>query len=143
MKVINLRCDQEHAFEGWFGSEDDYVSQSERGLVHCPVCDSAGVRKLPSAPHLNIGNPRQARQTPVPGMTPAQMRLLESVRQLIAASEDVGERFVEEARKIHYKEAEQRSIRGVASAEDRAVLEDEGIDILTVPWPLGVKETMQ
>lgn len=143
MKVINLRCDQEHAFEGWFASEDDYVSQSGRGLVHCPVCDSAAVRKLPSAPHLNIGNAQPARQTPVPGMTPAQMQLLESVRQLIAASEDVGERFVEEARKIHYEEAERRSIRGIASAEDRAALEDEGIDVLTVPWPVGAKETMQ
>lgn len=143
MKVINLRCDQEHAFEGWFASEDDYVSQSGRGLVHCPVCDSAVVRKLPSAPHLNIGNAQPARPMPVPGMTPAQMQLLESVRQLIASSEDVGERFVEEARKIHYEEAERRSIRGVASAEDRAALEDEGIDVLTVPWPVGAKETMQ
>jgi len=142
MKVINLRCEHEHAFEGWFASGDDYLSQSERGLVRCPVCDSAVVRKLPSAPHLNIGHANQPPPPPVDAMTP-QMRLLEQVRRLIAASEDVGDRFVEEARKIHYEEAGQRSIRGIASNEERAALEDEGIDVLTVPWPLVPKDTLQ
>ena len=54
MKVLNLQCSQTHGFEGWFGSEEDYLSQSERGLVTCPVCGDAMVSKLPSAPRLNL-----------------------------------------------------------------------------------------
>ena len=55
MKVLNLQCAGMHTFEGWFGSEEDYQSQRERGLVACPLCANTEVRKLPSAPRLNLG----------------------------------------------------------------------------------------
>ena len=62
LKVFNLCCDRGHRFEGWFGSADDYDSQSERGLIQCPVCDSRVITKTPSAPRLNFG----ATDTPAP-----------------------------------------------------------------------------
>jgi len=74
MKVLNLQCAGMHTFEGWFGSEEDYQSQRERGLVACPLCANTEVRKLPSAPRLNLGaaEPRAAKpisqeEGPVPG----------------------------------------------------------------------------
>jgi hypothetical protein len=159
VKVFNLACEHGHAFEGWFASGDDFESQQARGLMRCPSCDSAVVRKLPAAPHLNFNNspePRSPQRTaaapsapaPAPAeLTPAQAEaralVLQTLHKLITESEDVGERFAEVARKIHYGEDEQRSIRGVASVEERHALEDEGIDIISFPVPGGIKETLQ
>src|SRR5947207_12152188 len=55
MKVLNLQCSHQHGFEGWFGSEDDFQGQLERGLVECPICGDTAIAKLPSAPRLNLG----------------------------------------------------------------------------------------
>ncbi len=154
MKVFNLACEHDHRFEGWFGSAQAFDEQRERGLVECPVCASKSVRKMPSAPRLNLSSghdPQAAPSPPEDGRmtaampTPAQLQALwmKMARHLAETTEDVGERFAEEARRIHYSEAPERGIRGVATPEQRAELEDEGIEVLSFPLPAAAKEPLQ
>ena len=151
MKVLNLQCGHGHDFEGWFASHDDFESQRERGLLTCPVCNDAEIRKLPAAPRLNLG----ASATEAPASTPAtqdvaqlqpqqlQAAWMKMVRHVMAHTEDVGTRFADEARKIHYGESQERAIRGQASREETEALLDEGIDVLPLPVPAGLKEPLQ
>lgn len=150
MKVLNLQCTHRHGFEGWFGSEDDFQGQLERGLVECPICGDTAIAKLPSAPRLNFGaaQPAQASQaqkqdvvaTPDVAM---QAKWLQMVRHVLANTEDVGERFAEEARRIHYGETEERSIRGQASRQETEALLEEGIGVLPLPIPKALKDPLQ
>ena len=149
MKVLNLRCVHAHAFEGWFASEDDFQDQLVRGLVECPLCGDSAITKLPSAPRLNLGATEAAPaaapkqevvSSPNPELQAAWMQL---VKQVMANTEDVGERFAEEARKIHYGETEQRGIRGQASREETQELLEEGIGVLPLPIPKGIKGPLQ
>ncbi|CAN5522272.1 DUF1178 family protein [soil metagenome] len=171
MKVLNLRCSQLHAFEGWFASEDDFQRQLTRGLIECPLCADSGIQKMPSAPRLNFGG-YQVRDSEVssaaassavapplkvetarsdqvdisrPDMTnPAvQAAFLTALRQVVANTENVGQRFADEARRIHYGEAEARSIRGQASAREAVDLLEEGIDVMPLPMLPALKETLQ
>src|SRR5262245_36887302 len=91
MKVLNLQCSHHHAFEGWFGSEDDFQGQLSRGLLECPVCGDASVSKMPSAPRLNLGasEPQPKREvvaTPDAGIQAEWLRL---ARHVVAHTEDV------------------------------------------------------
>jgi hypothetical protein len=142
MKVFNLACEHDHPFEGWFASAEDYDDQLGRGLLECPVCASRQVRKMLSAPRLNLSS---ADSAPAVAPTPeaAQAMMLRLARHLIKNTEDVGERFAEEARRIHYKEAPERGIRGQASAEEARELAQEGIDVLALPMPALLKEPLQ
>ncbi|HEY0878907.1 MAG TPA: DUF1178 family protein [Zeimonas sp.] len=153
MKVFDLACEHGHAFEGWFASAEAFEAQLSRSLVRCPVCDSVQVRRTPSAPRLNLSAPTQPRApaakhsggqaTAMP--TDAQLRALwlQAARHLVRNTEDVGERFAEEARRIHYREAPERGIRGVTTEEQRAELEDEGIDVFSFPIPAAAEEPLQ
>lgn len=141
MLVLNLGCDKGHRFEGWFGSADDFESQQDRGLVSCPVCSSSRVQRLPSAPRLNVSRQREPAAAATATRPDPQQTALQLVRQMLAKTEDVGERFAEEARRIHYGEAEERGIRGRASREDALALVEEGIEIIALPEPL--KGTLQ
>ncbi|HCY16183.1 MAG: hypothetical protein A2Z93_11865 [Curvibacter sp. GWA2_64_110] len=155
MKVLNLQCDARHLFEGWFASEDDYAGQLERGLLVCPMCGSKAVAKLPSAPRLNLGaaRPEEAAQTKPPSekqdvvLGDAEQALqaayLQLARRIVAQTEDVGGRFAEEARKMHYGEVEARGIRGQASREETEALLDEGIAVMPLPLPDALKEPLQ
>jgi hypothetical protein len=146
MKVLNLRCAQDHRFEGWFGSDDDFRTQGERGLVACPICNDKAISRLPSAPRLNVSTQRGEAGTPTAGEIAearAQGRWLQAVRELINKTEDVGDRFPEEARRIHYGEAKERGIRGHASTEDADALREEGIEVVTLPVPEPLKGTVQ
>ena len=147
MKVFNLSCDLEHAFEGWFASHEDFDRQSAAGLVTCPVCGSHAVQKLLSAPRLNISGAQEPAVAKEPVALPneAAMRsmLAQMARHIVASTEDVGERFPEEARRIHYEEAPRRSIRGVASKDEAAALEDEGIDVMPLPFAEWLKNPLQ
>ena len=164
MKVLNLQCSQAHGFEGWFGSEEDYLSQSERGLVTCPVCGDAMVSKLPSAPRLNLRS-HEASKAPenkssehnapstaapaapesMPSAQAAQLQaaMWQAVKHVLAHTEDVGSDFAEEARKIHYGEAKERHIRGQASLEETQSLIEEGIEVMPLPLPEGLKGPLQ
>jgi hypothetical protein len=148
MKVLNLRCQHDHAFEGWFASETDFQDQAARGVVECPLCGSQQVHRLPSAPRLNLSGaraPEASAPAPIPaadGVADAatlQAQWLQAVGQVIRNTEDVGERFPEEARRIHYGETPNRGIRGQASAAQRAELADEGIEVVALPLPAARK----
>ena len=145
MKVLDLRCGNDHRFEGWFDSEDDFLSQEGRGLVQCPVCADGQVIRLPSAPRLNVSGLRiEPEAAPVPDrQTVMQSQWLRAVRHMIANTEDVGERFPEEARRIHYGEIEERGIRGQATREQTEALLEEGIPVMPLPIPAALKETLQ
>lgn len=146
MKVLNLQCSRQHVFEGWFGSDDEFQGQLAGGLVECPLCGDTAVAKLPSAPRLNFG----AQPSPVPKQDIATMpevsmqrAWLQMVRHVMAHTEDVGERFAEEARRIHHGEVEERGIRGQASREEAEALLEEGIGVLPLPIPKALKGPVQ
>lgn len=143
MIVLNLLCDSGHSFEGWFASADAFRSQSQRSLVSCPRCNSAQVRLMPSAPHVRRATqavapaeqPAKAASVPLPAVTPEMVQVFQALAQAARKAENVGERFPEEARRIHYQEAPARNIRGVASAEQTMELLDEGILVLPATVP--------
>jgi len=147
MKVFNLCCDQDHAFEGWFASAQAFDAQLASGLLECPLCGSHEVVMTPSAPRLNLGGaqPPAAVKEPVAMSNDDSMRaaLLQMARTIVANSEDVGESFPEEARRIHYAEAPKRSIRGVASKDEAAELADEGIEVMPLPFGHLLKNPVQ
>ncbi|MES2973559.1 MAG: DUF1178 family protein [Pseudomonadota bacterium] len=146
MKVLNLQCTHQHDFEGWFASEDDFQGQLGRGLVECPMCGDTGITKMLSAPRLNLGaSAPQAPKQEVVAAPDATMQAawMKMVRQVMANTEDVGEKFPEEARRIHYGEAEERGIRGQATAAETEALIEEGIGVLPLPVPKALKGTLQ
>ena len=148
MKVLDLRCQHGHRFEGWFASEDDFLDQNGRGLVECPLCADRIVQRLPSAPRLNLSGATEPAAAPsppaeVPGPPDLQALWLKAVQHVLATTEDVGERFADEARRIHYGETEVRGIRGQASPEQREALRDEGIEVMPLPIPAALKGPLQ
>ena len=149
MKVLDLKCAQQHVFEGWFASEDDFQQQRARGLVSCPLCGDAQVDKQLSAPRLNLGaaaepvvakNPSETMPA-VAGDAGLQAAWLRTLREAVARTEDVGERFAEVARQMHHGEIEERGIRGRTSAREAVALLEEGITVL--PLPPALKEPLQ
>jgi hypothetical protein len=173
MIVFNLACAQQHLFEGWFGSSDDFESQRQRGLVSCPVCGDKTIEKRLSAPRLNFGasapglDSGKDASTPtlssggatlVPSadkmvmaqdersqalMAQAQKMWMDVAKQVIANTEDVGSSFAEEARRIHYREAPERGIRGQATADEAEALRDEGIAVASLHLPEALKGPLQ
>jgi hypothetical protein len=145
MKVLNLRCANGHGFEGWFASEDDFLDQNGRGLVECPLCSDRVIARMPSAPRLNLSGARGADATPqaAPAEADLQALWMKAVRHALANTDDVGERFAEEARRIHYGETEARGIRGQATPDEREALRDEGIEVMSLPLPPALKGTVQ
>lgn len=171
MLVLNLCCAQDHGFEGWFASASEFESQQARGLVSCPVCGISEVRRLPSAPRLNVSHlrreaapaergsshaseasaPLAAAQDPAQPadgeamvrLSQLQGQLMQALRSMAAQTENVGVRFAEEARRIHYGEAAPRSIRGQASRADTEALIEEGIEVLPLPDLPGLDEPLQ
>jgi hypothetical protein len=141
MKVLNLQCALGHGFEGWFASNEAFETQLAGGLVECPVCSDTRVTKLLSAPRLNLG--ASAPSQPSPPVVEASARWMQAARELMARTEDVGDRFADEARKIHYGEAADRGIRGQATREQAEALAEEGIPVLQLPIPAALKETLQ
>jgi hypothetical protein len=148
MKVLDLCCDNQHRFEGWFQSDDDFAAQSARALIACPICEATQVTRLPSAPRLNLSGAgasakAPAAASPEQALARLQAAWMGALRRIVAQTEDVGSRFAEEARKMHYEEAPPRSIRGSASRDDMHALLDEGIEVLPLPLPSALKDTLQ
>jgi hypothetical protein len=142
MKVLDLCCAHQHRFEGWFASDEDLASQEQRGLLECPLCGDKTITRLPSAPRLNVARLRDAPPT-ADTTTLLQSQWMRAMRHVLAHTEDVGERFPEEARRIHYGESENRGIRGKASSQDTDALRDEGIEVMALPLPAALKEPLQ
>ena len=129
MIVYDLICRHGHDFEGWFDDAIDYEVQHRDGILECPVCGIAEVRKIPSASRLNLKH-----NDPAPQERQRRQKLLQMVHEHVEQNyEDVGTRFVEEARKMHYGEREQRNIRGAASWAEYQELRQEGIEALPLP----------
>jgi hypothetical protein len=154
MKVLDLKCAQHHVFEGWFASEDDFQSQHARGLVSCPLCGDAQVHKQLSAPRLNLGASPQAEPAALPAAEPAPSTLpatlpppeaqaawMKMMREVVAKTEDVGERFANVARQMHYGEVEERGIRGRTTPKQAMELLEEGIGVM--PLPPSLNEPLQ
>ena len=131
---FSLHCDKEHEFEGWFSSSKDFDGQSERGLVECPICGSREIGKSLMAPAVAVSKDTPARPL---AMDPERREMMRKLRDMVQAvkqnSEDVGERFADEARKIHHGEAKARGIIGKASADDAKSLIEDGIEIAPLP----------
>lgn len=138
MIVLNLSCDNEHRFEGWFANAGAFSEQCARGLVECPHCGSTHIERRPSAPYVNTATSRRDAAPPpetasTPSSQPDPARIIAALRVAARAAEDVGEKFPEEARRIHYGESEARNIRGRATGDDLGELLEEGIMVLPVP----------
>ena len=143
MKVLNLRCENGHGFEGWFGSDDEFLDQNGRAAIECPLCADRVISRLPSAPRLNLSGAREEGASAPPDGVPLQKAWLMAARQLMAQTEDVGERFPEEARRIHHGEIANRGIRGQATEAEREALREEGIEVMALPVPAALKGPIQ
>lgn len=144
MITYSLICENEHKFDAWFRNAEAYDEQHNRGIVACPMCNSRKVDKALMAPAVRMGADKGDRQVApraekmaVASGHPDQAKWLEMMRTLrakmVAEADDVGDKFAEEARKIHYKEADARGIYGEATREEVAGLVEEGIDFLPLP----------
>lgn len=131
----SLCCEKAHEFEGWFSESADFDRQKEAGYLTCPICGSGDVSKVLMAPAVTTA--RQKEDTQALAVSAAQKqamsKLKEAIQEIRASSEDVGEKFPEEARKIHYGEAEARGIIGQASPVEVKSLIEEGIEIAPLP----------
>ena len=160
MIKYQLICNQNHEFEGWFQSSAAYDEQVAKKLLRCPLCDSDQVKRALMTPNLSSPKRRksatslaadklessQAGHVSIQGRPPtaqdeqvqasgARLAELRQLRQKIMKDcRDVGKNFAEEARKIHYGEAEAEGIYGQATQEERESLKDEGIEIFDMPW---------
>ncbi len=130
-----LACEKGHEFEGWFAGSDDFDSQLQRGFLSCPVCSSVQVSKLLMAPSVSTARRKDEHQ--MLAMDSAKKEAIAKIREAVASiranAEDVGDKFPEEARRIHYGEADERGIIGHASVEEVEALLDEGIEIAPLP----------
>ena len=145
----NLRCERGHAFESWFQSSQAYETQEKRQLVNCPSCGSAKVERAIMAPQIvskksrdrTAPVPAAAADTAVPSSTPLMMaqerelraKLRELRYHIVKNADNVGERFPNEARKMHYGDIEHRPIYGEASPEEARSLIDEGVEVSPLP----------
>jgi hypothetical protein len=135
MIVYDLVCAQQHRFEGWFASTEDYARQHGQTMIRCPVCDDAAIERRPSA-NVQVGRsalPATESESESEAVTSGDAEALKLMRRLVASAENVGRAFPEEARKIHYDGAPKRGIRGQASPEEAESLRDEGIDFMSLP----------
>ena len=134
MIVYELKCSSGHVFEGWFRDAATYDRQAAAGKVACAVCGDKGVAKAPMAPRLAKRSNTAPAETK-PGLPAEAQKLLAELREKVESECDyVGERFSEEARRMHYGEAEKRGIYGEASDEQAKELVDEGIEVKKIPW---------
>jgi hypothetical protein len=145
----NLRCERDHAFESWFQSSSAYETQEKRKLVNCPVCGSAKVERAIMAPQIvskkgrdvPVQAPVAATEVATSASTPLMMaqerelraKLKELRDHIVKNADNVGERFPNEARKMHYGDIEHRPIYGEASPEEARSLIDEGVEVSPLP----------
>jgi len=140
MIVFNLGCDNDHRFEGWFSSGDDFERQKQEQMLTCPLCGSQQITRLPTAARVNTGRAEPVEKESS-GDSRSQYanfdaeRALRLISHIVENTEDVGRAFPEEARKIHYKESPERHIRGTASSKEVEALRDEGIEVVALPVP--------
>ena len=137
-----LICERKHEFESWFADSAAYDKQAKRGLLSCPQCGSGKIDKAIMAPRLSGTNREAAPEAPAPKnpvaiLSPQESEIRTKLKELrdhlTKNADNVGQKFPEEARKMHYGEIEHRSIYGVASPEDAKELLEEGIECHPLP----------
>ena len=133
-----LHCAGYHEFEGWFKDSDAFEEQRHKKKIDCPVCGSRKIDRVPSVP--NIASSRWQDAVQAKRARTLRQALHDLRRQVESTHENVGLRFAEEARKIHYGETEARGIYGEASSEEARDLLDEGIAVTPLPWIEESKE---
>jgi len=131
----SLTCDNAHEFEGWFSESADFDRQVASGFLTCPVCNSAAISKQLMAPSVSTARKKDEMQTLAmdTARKQAMAKLKEAIDAIKANAEDVGAKFPEEARKIHYGEADARGIIGKATPDEAQALVEEGIEIAAIP----------
>ncbi|MBB3236485.1 DUF1178 family protein [Phyllobacterium endophyticum] len=127
---FSLRCEQDHEFEGWFRNNDDFDTQVEKHFVSCPLCNSYKVEKALMAP--SVATSRRQEKIAI-AMSKMASELREMAKKVRENSDYVGSDFAEEARKIHFGEAEQRGIYGEATPDEVESLVDDGVDVMPLP----------
>ena len=149
MIVYDLACREAgHRFEGWFASSDDFTSQQKRGLLCCPQCGSANVEKAPMAPAVpRKGNQIQPAAAAMSGPVPTEIqqvmaRLAAMQSEALKQSTWVGAAFAEQSREMHYGEREVETIHGQATIEDARALQEEGIAVMPLPFPVAPPEEL-
>ncbi len=162
MIVFDLICGEDHRFEGWFRSSDDFADQTARGLLDCPQCGSPNITKAPMAPAVPAkGNTRadtpaapNSSQAPAQDTHPvASQPMPEDVQKALTAlaqaqekalkeSTWVGDKFAEASRAMHYGETDEKPIHGKASVEEAEALSDEGIAVAPLPFPIAPPEDL-
>ena len=143
MIIFELCCAHGHRFEGWFASGEEFTRQQESSLVTCPICDDARIERVPSArvsvakgaardnaPPAESTEERDTSENMAVGL-PAEA--VAKLREIVRNTENVGRRFPEEARRIHYQETPPRAIRGQASRDEAEALTEEGIEFASLP----------
>lgn len=156
LKVFDLECGNRHLFEGWFSSHEDYDAQQTRGLISCPLCQNDKIEKRLSAPRINFGHfepPRLETNASADAAAAAQetsrsliaanpeaaplmqmqAAVMKQMREFVSKTENVGDRFADEARRIHEGESDERPIRGTATREEREALAEDGIAVVALP----------
>lgn len=133
VKVFNLACENNHLFEGWFSSQEDFESQKKRGLLSCPVCGSETIERRPTATYVSGAVKAKENRD----IVRLRQHLMAYVRDIAGKAEDVGIRFADEARAIKRGTAPQRMIRGTCSVREAEKLVDEGISVVPVPETVG------
>jgi len=171
MIIFDLICqDGAHQFEGWFGSSGDFEQQQQDGMIICPTCGCARVKKAMMAPNVGVKSNQTSSALPIPTsmepspesvtasqpaeaksvsnavQVPAEFqelmgKLAKAQEKMLSGSEWVGGDFAERAREIHYGEVEEKPIHGVASEDEVAELDDEGIEIAPLPMPITPPES--
>jgi len=133
MIKYELKCRKDHVFEAWFYDSATYDKQAAGGKIVCPVCNSRKITKAPMAPR--IGKSKGEVAAAEAKEVAVAMKALRELRGHVEKNADyVGDQFAEEARKIHYGEADKRNIYGEATKEEARELTEEGIDVAMIPW---------
>jgi hypothetical protein len=134
MISFSLICDQSHEFQGWFRSGDDFDKQQKRGLVDCPHCGSHKIEKALMAPSVSTGRKKEKMAL---AMGEDQRKVMEQFKELAQKVREnadyVGDKFAEEARKIHFGETEARGIYGEATSEEVRDLAEDGVGFMPLP----------
>ena len=131
---FSLHCERAHEFEGWFRDNADYDTQAKRGFVECPVCGSSKVEKSLMAPAVSTGRKKEKMALVAHAEQRKMMAQLKELTQMMRENADyVGDKFAEEARKIHFGETEARGIYGEATVEEAKGLIEDGVEFLPIP----------
>ena len=135
MILFDLKCATGHVFEAWFPDSAAFETQSERQEIACPACGDKTIRKAPMAPHLGKSAEPAEKRGKDDGRAAQMREMLGTLRREVEANCDyVGDKFAEEARKIHFHEVESRNIYGEATSEEAANLTEEGVEVQRIPW---------